>query len=267
MKKKKRTYAEVMDELHFDLQNSKNASKVYVFVEGESDLRLFRKLFRTDVKIEPIPGGNPKVEEAVEYMRDELKHPLVLGIRDADFLHFTHPNYAKANIVLTDYHDLEITILGTSDVLKSLFAEFAPEKEMELLPALEILRELSTLKLLYNQEESVDLRRGVGNFINKSTQEIDLEGFIKERFKGKTNEEVESILLNVRKAVKENHDLLQLSNGHHTTELLSKMLNCTNKEVERYFRITYRLDDFKTTRMYAQINAWAEEYGVVLFEA
>ena len=60
------TYQDKLNELRLDIIHPKSKGKVFVCVEGESDVRLFRKFFNLDhCKVECIPGGKFKLEECV----------------------------------------------------------------------------------------------------------------------------------------------------------------------------------------------------------
>jgi hypothetical protein len=88
MKQQDISYVEKFGELLLDAQHPNNAGRVFICVEGESDIRFFRKFFDLDVcKVEQIPGGNPKVEACVVELKQNKPDCLVFGIRDADFLH------------------------------------------------------------------------------------------------------------------------------------------------------------------------------------
>ena len=100
------SYQEKLNELRLDITHPYSKNINYVFVEGKSDIRLFRKLFNLDTcKVETIPGGNPKLEECTSELLSF--HTSVLGIRDADFIHLSDDEYAKNGMFLTDCHDIE----------------------------------------------------------------------------------------------------------------------------------------------------------------
>ena len=117
------TYQEKLNELRMDLPNPNNRGKTLVLVEGDSDIRLFRKLFDADhCKVENIPGGKFKLEDCVEELI--RSYPLVIGIRDADFEHLKSSSYSKSNMFLTDYHDIEVTMLAQKEILHAFLFEY-----------------------------------------------------------------------------------------------------------------------------------------------
>ena len=79
MRKQDITYQDKLNELRLDISHPNNKGIAFVLLEGESDIRLFRKLFDLDnCKVEAIPGGKFKLEACV----DELAniYPLIIGI-------------------------------------------------------------------------------------------------------------------------------------------------------------------------------------------
>lgn len=66
MTKRDITYQDKLNELRMDIKHPNNDGVVFVLVEGETDIRLYRKLFdENTTKVECVPGGNPTVEKAV----------------------------------------------------------------------------------------------------------------------------------------------------------------------------------------------------------
>ena len=67
MKREDITYQDKLNELRLDISHPNNRGLAFVFVEGETDIRLFRKFFNLDnCKVENIPGGKLKLEECVK---------------------------------------------------------------------------------------------------------------------------------------------------------------------------------------------------------
>ena len=93
MNKQDITYQDKLNELRLDVRHPNSKKTAFVLVEGESDIRLFRKLFNLNCKVETIPGGNPKVEDCVEELW--AYHSLIMGIRDADFIRLNATPYSK----------------------------------------------------------------------------------------------------------------------------------------------------------------------------
>ncbi|MES2829463.1 MAG: DUF4435 domain-containing protein [Bacteroidota bacterium] len=124
MTRKDVSYQEKLNELMLDVSHPSSAGITYILVEGETDIRFFRKFFNLEFsKVENIPGGKAKVEECVERLSSQTA--LVIGIRDSDFLKFAHMPVCKPNIFLTDLHDIEMVLLSNDEVLNSLMIEYS----------------------------------------------------------------------------------------------------------------------------------------------
>ena len=114
MKKQDITYQDKLNELKLDISHPNNSGIAFVLVEGESDIRLFRKFFNLEnCKVENIPGGKFKLEECVRELMNN--YPLLIGLRDADFLHLEGTAYSEPNMFLTDLHDMEMIVVSEDD--------------------------------------------------------------------------------------------------------------------------------------------------------
>lgn len=144
-------YQYKLNELRLDLSHPNSKGRVFVFVEGETDIKLFRKLFNLDnCKVENIPGGNLKLEECVSELSQN--YALIIGIRDADFLHLSDVPYTKPNMFLTDFHDIEMSLVAEDEVFSAILFEYTnlPKQDHNSIRTtiLEIIEEISLLKWL-----------------------------------------------------------------------------------------------------------------------
>ena len=86
--------------------------KIIIVVEGNSDIKLFRKLIQDDrIKIESIDGK----KDLIKVMKElSVEYPdKILGICDADFDHLIGiaEERRKYSVYVTDNHDIEIMML------------------------------------------------------------------------------------------------------------------------------------------------------------
>lgn len=270
------TYQDKLNELRLDLSHPKNKNFSFVIVEGDSDIRLFRKLFNLNhCKVETIPGGNYKVEECVSTFI--TTYPLVIGIRDADFLHLESQPYKKTNMFLTDYHDMEMMILSEDDVFSALLFEFTTlpqelhqKKREDILLAIEHISFVKWLNVKENLAipvASVNSR----NYPNTS----DIEEFLTSILEKSTAPKITAIELilekfNVLKALKPH--LMQLCNGHDFLMALSDIVkqsqkgkNVSDESIASTCRVAYTRAHFQKTSLYEQIVSWSESQGCTLF--
>jgi hypothetical protein len=81
MRKEDITPESKITELRLDISHPNSRGKVFVLLEGESDVKLYRKLFNNDTcKIETIPGGKIFLEKGLAILNGI--YTLIIGIRD-----------------------------------------------------------------------------------------------------------------------------------------------------------------------------------------
>lgn len=114
------------------LQN-KDFSGYYVYVEGDSDLGVFRRFLNKDenkVRIESM-GGKGKLIEVFDIL-EARNFQRKIAIRDADYLRISgHSLYEEdydKDIFLTDYHDLDAMIFNSDALYDFLLTIFSKEK-------------------------------------------------------------------------------------------------------------------------------------------
>ena len=225
------TYQDKLDELRLDISHPNSRGIVFVLLEGETDIRLFRKLFNSDCKVENIPGGNSKVEEATEELSN-IYH-LVIGIRDADFIKLNNIEYSKANMFLTDFHDIEMTLIAEKEVFSSILSEYtdiqATNHDNVRDDIMKIIEDISLLKWL-NENENLEIKFKETNFqdiISISNLGIDFQQYFSRLLSKSPNAKITdfSIILNKIQVLKsKNPDPLQLCNGHDFIKAFAKFL-------------------------------------------
>ncbi|NYR08794.1 hypothetical protein [Psychrobacter sp. BI730] len=281
MKKEDITYETKMGELRLDFKNPNSNGINFIFLEGVSDVRLFRKFFDLDkCKVESIPGGNGKLEECIVTLLPI--HALIVAIRDADFIRINNPSYHKKNIVLTDYHDIETTILSCSESLSSLFSEYTSINSTDFDETLKKLMMLLSPISLFKLKNDINSRRikfesGFIDLLDFNNFKIDLSQYINRMLSSSkkatvTDEsflrrEVESIDLQF-------YDLFQLTNGHDLARVLASFFNkihghkgLSNKDIESNLRVSFNMDSFKKTMIYDEILKWEIDNNTSVFVA
>ncbi len=272
MKKSDITYIEKLNELMLDVRHPNNRGLSFVLVEGDSDIRLFRKFFNlNECKVECIPGGNSKVEDATEELVKIYK--LIIGIRDSDFIILNKINYTSTNMFLTDFHDLEMTLIADNDSFSSVIFEYT-DKSIEHHNSLRdniihVLESVSLLKWL-NEIENLEINfkdTGFQNLISFIDFKIDFEQYFNRLLSKSPDAKIKdfpTILEKVESLKLINPDPLQLCNGHDFIKTISQFLRTqgnargiSEETVSSIFRINYTIDKFKETKLYSSINNWA----------
>ncbi|MGD6736164.1 hypothetical protein ACP5PY_07175 [Photobacterium leiognathi subsp. mandapamensis] len=158
------------NEIRMLVNKKKYKNKVFILLEGKTDIKLFRKLFDTEkVQLESLDGKDnvDSVVKAIVASHQER----VIGIADADFDHISGIK-DDSLIYLTDTHDTETLIINSVGI-KSIIAEYATEGYHDGLcrnlhkNVFEIAYEIGLLKL-------VNCLYGY----NLSFKEIDFNNFI-----------------------------------------------------------------------------------------
>ncbi len=279
------TFEIKMNELRMSISHMNNEGLAFIFVEGDSDILLFRKFFDLDnCKVERIPGGNPKVEDAVLELLE--KNNLIIGIRDADFIHLSGVPYQKQNIFLTDFHDIEMVLVAENQIFNAILNEHTDisvqEYDATRNKMFALLEEISLLKWLSSKEnlELMFTKAGFQDLIefalknNKNT--INFENYFGRVLAESPNAKIKDINLIISKInslKKENANNFQLCNGHDFTKTFAIFLrekgnkkSINNDSVIDLLRISYRFSDFKKTLLFAHTNEWANSMGCKIYK-
>lgn len=269
------TYIEKINELRLDLSHPNSKDHIFIFVEGDSDVRIFRNLFNDTIcNVERIPGGNPKLTQCLIDLSD--KSTLLMSIRDADFLILLGNPPESTDIHLTDYHDIEITIFSIEEIESSILNEFTNLAKGDYGTLInriyETLKPISVVKLL-NFKFGLGMKFKFG-FLNliKEDGNIDIEQFIQIAIQSageNCNTTVEEVLELYQTAVSENYNEKHLTNGHDFVKLLAEILGkehghtgLQERTIESSLRVAFTLENFKKTNLYNQVVNWGNEKGV-----
>jgi Protein of unknown function (DUF4435) len=271
MRKSDYTPSDKLTELRLDMSHPKSKGIVFILLEGDSDVRFYRKFFRQDTcKLEEVPGGNIKLEEILSALNKVFT--LIIGIRDADFLHLEAQKTTIPNLFLTDYHDLEIILINSDTAFSAVAHEFSTidKKEHAALKFkfFEVLKLLSYLRW-YNDKSNNRLKfkgLNLGNIFDVTNFVLNptlLFSKIKALSPNATFKDDELILLEIQAMENDNHDLLQLTNGHDLMKIMAAYFSSLNKkgindaDLASVLRIAFSLEDFKMTQLYKDTLEWA----------
>ncbi len=279
MKRSDISYQQKLDELIFETRHPKNRNRVFILLEGESDVRLFRKCFNMNVcKVEAIPGGNPKLEECTAMLAGRL--PRVFGIRDADFLHLQAAHYDQPNMFLTDYHDMEMTLVANPHVFAEVLAEHAPvddplgherarqqEFRAQLMAALEAV---SLLKWLNAREDLRLCFSGCGfvDLIRFDDWGFDFAGYFQRVLKKSPDAVIRdmALILPQIEALKalDPHPF-HLCNGHDFMQVLAsamrelwKLKGMRDDDMAKCFRLAFNREQWQQTALFRATQTWAQ---------
>lgn len=279
MKKQDITYQDKLNELRLDISHPNSRGLVFIFVEGDSDIRLFRKFFNLkNCKVENIPGGKSKLEDGIYEL---LKiYNLIIGIRDADFIHLNEMPYSKSNIFLTDAHDIEMCIISEDELFSNILSEFTDipvDKHNDVRSnILKSIEEISLLKWL-NDIENLEIKfegTGFRDIIVFANSNINFREYFT-RILGKSpNAVIKDLELVIKKinALKvKNPNDFQLCNGHDFIQALSQFIRekygkgLGDDYLASICRINYNNIQFSKSNLYNETNKWALENNLSIY--
>ena len=253
----------------------KDNSKVLILVEGNTDIKFFRKIFNTDHSIVKELNGKDKIKNILNTLLSDFNN--VFGIRDLDFDKLeSYPN--SKNLFLTDYHDFEIEMIESIS-----FTDIVNENSNDECHA-------NYLVNLKDNIYSIALIIGYLRWFNEKTYKaasshillfdgLKFEDFIKlnncqlelindvfydkllvhSKTKNPTLSLTKEDIVNKIDELKRiSSDKLQICCGHDLTEIISIALNkrINRKNIESHLRVSYKFDYFKNTQLYKKIKEW-----------
>lgn len=280
MKKQDITYQDKLNELRLDVSHPNSKGHAFVLVEGDTDIRLFRKFFNLEnCKVETIPGGKFKLEECVGELL--TVYSLVIGIRDADFIHLdsTTP-YTKTNMFLTDFHDIEMTLMAEDEVLSALVFEYTsiPVAEHistrnDIIKSIEQISYLKWLTELENLEIKFDA--GFQDLISFSKFEINFTEYFQRLLSKSPNAkitDVGTIVNKINDLKSKDSNPFQLCNGHDFMKAFSQFIKAHGKVktindeiLSSAFRMCFRNEFLTRTKLYQQTKSWSDSNSCEIY--
>lgn len=280
MQKEDITFQEKLNELRLDISNPNSKGRAFVLVEGDRDIRLFRKFFNIqDCNVESVPGGRTKLEECVSEL---IKvYPLVIGIRDADFKHLEHSKYLVSNVFLTDCHDIEMTMLAQDEILNALVFEYTDLEKPKHIDfrdnVLQSIKSIGYLKWLNDIEDlGFNFNFSFHDLFDFSNQKIDLLHYINRLILKSTNTKLRDpveIQSKIKELEEKAPDLMQLTNGHDLLKAFSMLFReeyghkgLSDEILASSFRMSFTFETFKKTKLFNQTRSWEKDNNVLIYQ-
>jgi hypothetical protein len=264
------SYQDKINELRLDFTHPNTKDRVFILFEGDTDVRLYRKLYpQANLKIEFLPSGKLFLEKGLQELSSLFTQ--VIGIRDADFAHLENQKPSLANLFFTDYHDTEMLMVSSNATFSAILHEFCnlPQIEHEKIrqKLLEAIRFISYFRW-YNELNNLEFSfegASLGDVFEPKTLVINNQKYVEkivEKSKNAKITDIDIILIEIAKLADENHDNFQLCNGHDFMNVLALFLNIHNKEglsekrVSSHFRIAYNFSAYQQTKLHLQVKNW-----------
>ena len=267
--------------IRLSITHPQNSDKVFILLEGQTDIKLFRNIFSHKYTDTIQLKGKNKVIEALNILISEEKSNII-GIADADFEYLEEVNNTD-HFFITDYHDMEIEMIE-SDGIYSVLNEFSQEDCYRSLyeNLKQNVYDISIgIGYIRWYSEKVRLIRGKGLFDFKRIKLNDLVSyhncqisFDLERFRELLLLQLENTNnINIQEEVNRlkelSTDKLQICNGHDMTLLIANYFpigNINDKKIEEALRLSYHFSHFQKTNLFQNLNNWANSNNYQLFE-
>lgn len=272
-----RKYIHASDKINsikLELRHPNTKDRIWVLVEGESDRKLFIKLFDgPNVSVEQV-NGLSKLREAVDELSKETDR--VIGIRDADFLHIKGQSETIKNIFVTDSHDIEMMLIRSDNTFRSLIAEFCSENLADCFALRD--KVLASIKYLggiryFNDVYDCGINftgLGIGDYYDREQLKIDVNRCIHEINRRSPNRTRCAEFNAVKELIEHINDLYNLCCGHDFVNVLvlyfnNNGSNTSKRTVSQALRTAYTIAEFRRTNLYHELSKWESKFGYKIF--
>ncbi|MDR1973277.1 MAG: DUF4435 domain-containing protein [Bacteroidales bacterium] len=265
-----------INDVRLSLNSHTGGEIVWILVEGGDDCKIYSKFFdETCARVEFVNGGKGQLAIALNTLTIETEQ--VIGIQDADFLHLEKSCLNVKNLFLTDYHDIEMTMLSFEKVRNNFFAEYRMLDNSQAIYD-NVLIESSFIAYIrwYNEKNHCGIHfRGVkfGENLSEITNckiFVRRQELVNKLNNRSANKKQTLTLKNINDFIDKNptNDYLNLCNGHDTTALFALIAGKQVSHIEfcRHLRLSFTLQEFSTTKLYAEINSWQHKTGFAILK-
>jgi hypothetical protein len=157
---KTRTPQSIAKSVLLFLRSDIGNKRICILIEGPDDAKIYPRFFK-DIKTKVMfikSKGKPKMEESLQILSITSKRKQAIGICDADFSHLDRVYPSIANVFLTDYHDIEMTMLHFTDVFCNAWSIFFLQDDTEEIMS-DVLHNAAYMAYIrwYNQKNQCNL--------------------------------------------------------------------------------------------------------------
>ncbi len=260
-------------EIRLSIRHPQNRDKVFILLEGETDIKLFRNIFSHQYTDTTALNGKEKLLEALSTLEVEGYSQLI-AIKDADFDHLEEVDYPN-NLFITDCHDMEVEMIE-SNALNSIVNEYSSNECYSILvnnfknEIYDIAMEIGYIRWYSDRVGGLFNFKRIewSTLISYNDCQI---SFDRERLIELLLEQVEDVELIIEEEIallkESSSNKLQLSNGHDLTLLISNYFlnNINQSKIEQALRLSYAIEYFQTTNLFNNLNSWASSNNHRLF--
>lgn len=257
-----------------------------ILVEAPSDGRVLDKFRESNDLCRVVQAhGKDNGREALRLLRQRGHGYRLLLFLDADFWHLTGTVPDDRDIVVTDFHDIEMDMAasGAFEVVMSELAD--PDKRV----AFEAQCGCDTRAALAKVASKVGILRyasardGLGvrfnatriaDYVAVELCELDLERYVQDLVENSPAVTAEELLRAAARVRLADGDLLQVTQGHDYCEVVGCALrgvlgNCdegvaNGEHVAAMLRMSYGVQHFELSRAHSAIREWEERTGGIV---
>jgi hypothetical protein len=268
---------------------------IFLFVEGSRDVVLFKKFIdRYKCQIQ-VANGKFNIIGAIEILNSR-KFQRGLGIIDKDFDEILNITYTISNLISTDFHDIEISIIESDALLhvvethcdgaklKKLELENGPIKTVlyslaKYIGYLKLANKIYNLGLVFKPENVDGRPLNYSNFIDALTltfkgDHLLVETVFNYSINRTQNCSAKETIIEKLKLVQELVDLDEkhLCNGHDITFIIqlalkkklgsTRSIELSQKRIELDLSFAYDSTYFISTNLYQEIKKWEDRKKV-----
>ena len=259
----------------------------YLIVEGESDEHFFENIIDyRKCKVINLEGKDNVKQFIIDRNRRGEKG--FLGIVDADFEHITKYEPQVDNILITDFHDMEMLMLSSKPNMRRIYSELSEnllidnyEKNNQrdfLSSVLEACYEIGLLKLIMCRPKYRVNMDNIPYELVDDLFNVNMDELIKRSihqhhslYEVKTEIETEKV---------KKHDIYQVCCGHDVTEILCRCFisyengglgygkneRLNKGRIESLLRVIYEFKHFMTTQLYSSILDWEQKNEIDILD-
>lgn len=265
-----------INSIRLELRHPNGKNTIWILVEGQSDIKIFKKLFTaSNISVEQVHGGVECLRKAVGCLANETDR--VIGIRDADFLHIRRKKETVKNLFLSDYHDIEMMMVHSDQSYRAIFAEYC-HKELHV--CFDMRRKfLNSIKFLGGVRLYNDINNHELNFKGLSINCFyDCESLSLDRNICTTNINQRSPhrkqdidIRTIDNLIKGIDDLYNLCCGHDLMKVMAYYISSKQnrginvEDLASCFRTSYSIDEFIKTKLFSSLSRWERRSGYSLY--
>jgi hypothetical protein len=262
-----RNYQGIVNAVLIYLRAPTTSAQAAVLVEGPDDAKIYRKFLNQNTARIFACGGKDDLQRALPELSAKTEY--VLGIRDADFYHLENVEPEYPNLFLTDYHDIEMTILYFEEVRRALFSEYYRGNNFAGIDLVwdATVKKASFVGYIRWFNEKNDYKIVFDGLFYRTDYGDDIEQLLLDQLNEQSPDKKVSIAKETINDFIINHrtdDIFNLCNGHDVTALLVRALNINSKQLATALRLSFHHEQFVRTDLYQKLLAWQTHHSMAV---